>query len=142
MLNGIIHDLLLAWLWNPVLVVEMAAADRVSVRGRVVQCLTGPVITRLRMVDPIRPVTIGSHSSRHSPAAFVSASRPEAMWNGAPRFAWPTKLKSMALRSAGASGGAVACATGRPEQSANQAETVRLDADVHFILKTHLLISL
>jgi hypothetical protein len=37
MLNGIIHGLLPAWLWNPGLVVEVAAAHRVSVRGRVVE---------------------------------------------------------------------------------------------------------
>src|ERR1700732_1521270 len=74
---------------------------------------------------------------------FVSASRPESTWKGAPRLAWPTKLKSTALSVAGASIGAPVCALAMPIPAANDRSTganpkraMRLVADARFIEKT------
>src|SRR5882762_6926485 len=70
---------------------------------------------------------------------FVSASRPESTWKGAPKFAWPTKLKSTALRVADASGGAAVCAMATAvDQSRAQVkprQPTRIAADARFILE-------
>src|ERR1700674_1678488 len=77
--------------------------------------------------------------------AFVSASRPESTWNGAPRLAWPTKLKLPALRVAGAAGCAGVCALAAAvpaDQSRTQVKPrlairlfVEVFVDVRFIVE-------
>src|SRR6267154_6825779 len=76
---------------------------------------------------------------------LVSASRPESTWKGAPKFAWPTKLKSTALRVAGASGGGVVCAIA-PAVPADQSRAqvkpkpaIRFVADARFISEISIL---
>src|SRR5258707_3372183 len=73
---------------------------------------------------------------------FLSASRPESTWKGAPRLACPAKLKSTALSLAGASIGAPVCALAAPMPAAkDSADThpkraMRLLADAPSIEQT------
>src|SRR3981081_3635132 len=75
---------------------------------------------------------------------FLSASRPESTWKGAPRLACPTKLKSTALSVAGASGAAV-CALAMPPAAKDRStdakprRAIRLLADARSIEQTPLI---